>query len=182
VGRRLLGLGVCLLGLGCSGEPDDACSGLSERVVASASLWQAVDAEADPFYPVDGEAEVCAPVHFGAELEAGIIWFGIDTIECGYLTLSQPLQEPLCEGDTLIVRLWHFNLTEDKRAFRAALTDGSDELLMDLQIPTPAGSELVTEFVSIDHRVEEGETLFFHLSNHGTNSWGLLDIMTAPAP
>lgn len=167
----------------CAGSDDGLCAQpIAEATIASASLWEAVEPADDPFYVARKEAEVCPPARFGAEIEAGILFFGIDTEECGHLTVVQPLEATVCEAHDVEFRLWHFNLTEDKSSFRVALANEAGEVLWERQVPTPQGSALIRETLSLGVSLEVGEQLYFHISNHGSNSWGLLDISVVLAP
>jgi hypothetical protein len=158
-------------------EPISCIMGTEPTVIASASLWQAVDPSDDPFYGLtEGDPVLCAPIQYGPEYEAGVLWFGIDTHECGYLTVSQQLLEPLCPGDQVELRLWHFSLTQGDYVFEAAFSLGHDAPDWQVSIPVPSDGALVVGDWIVDRHIDAGESFYFHLSNHGNNSWGLMDI------
>jgi hypothetical protein len=176
-------ISLFLVGLGCGTSEDQTSGEMSctasstPLVIADASLWMPVNLDVDPFADqAEGDPVHCRPIHYGPEIESGVLWFGIDTRECGYLTLRQPLLETLCPGDTVELRLWHFALTDTPFGYQALLSiDGTDTHWRD-EVAPPATAKTVEGQFTVDKRIETGTPIYFHLSNHGTNSWGLLDV------
>lgn len=159
------------------GEDDDPCARRGPVLIAPATAWQLVEPRDDPFWAeYDGDPASCSAESAGIETGTTGTWFGIDTVRCGYITLEQPLEEPLCAGDTVRLQLWHFNLLDTGADYRVALTVG-DEYLVDVTVPVPSGAELVERRAEIAVDVAIDGPMRFHLSNHGTNSWGLLDVV-----
>ena len=159
-----------------SREPE--CTAWDEpAVIASATLWQPVPIEEDPFVGIThGDPVRCQPEHYGAELEDETLWFGIDTVDCGYLTLEQPALEALCPGDVIALQLWHFTLSGGDD-FEVALSFGGDGPDVQQTIAVPTDGVLVQTDWTVDRPIAKGQAVIFHLSNHGSNSWGLLDIV-----
>ena len=170
--------GVTVLA-GCGEEAEDSsCSSPEPRIVAEADGWVAVPSSADPFWEsYEGDPVVCAADSHGLEEGTDGAWWGIETVTCGYLTLEQPTSSSLCAGDELVLRLWHFNLLDTGADFRVALSTSDEPPILDATVPVPASAELVELRALLVDDVPAGEPLRFHLSNHGTNSWGLMDIV-----
>jgi hypothetical protein len=177
-------LALVVLSLGCGNYEHESieeavCAARSTPwVIGDASLWIPVPLADDPFSDqAEGDPVVCQPIHYGPELEGEVLWFGIDTRDCGYITLRQPLPETLCPGDTVELRLWHFALTDAPFGYRAFLAFDRSTPAWQEEITPPATGMTVEGEFRVQKQVERGTPLYFHLSNHGTNSWGLLDIV-----
>ncbi|MFT6397970.1 MAG: hypothetical protein ACJAYU_002725 [Bradymonadia bacterium] len=173
-----MAVSIVLAACGDDMVPSAECSAGESRVVASAELWRAVEIEQDPFYDrYEGDPVVCGAESTGFEVGLDGSWWGIETVRCGYLTLEQEALEPACPGDELVVRLWHFNLLDAGADFQVALAIEDDEPLARETIRVPTSAELVEFRVEVTEAIEAGVMLRFNLSNHGTNSWGLMDIV-----
>jgi hypothetical protein len=169
---------VLFVTVGCTDAGEDPCGMTSGQVVASADGWVPLAADSDPFWDsYEGDPRVCATDSHGPEVGTDGTWWEIETVTCGYLTLEQPTTAPLCAGDTLLVRLWHFNLLDTGDDFRVAISFGDDPPVVDETVAVPADSELVEFRSSLGASVPSGTLIRFHLSNHGSNSWGLMDIV-----
>ncbi|MFT4702355.1 MAG: hypothetical protein ACI81R_000039 [Bradymonadia bacterium] len=178
--RHFVGSTLVILLAGCGADEADpgVCTGLaSPRVIAPAAGWRQVALGADPFYEGSDAPVSCAPATFG--LEAGVDgeWWGIETVQCGYVTFEQPTATALCPGDEVVMRLWHFNLLDNDADFEALLAVDAATPLIRETIPIPADARLVEMRATLVEFVDAGTPLLFHLENHGSNSWGLLDVV-----
>jgi hypothetical protein len=163
----------------CADEVDTGLCLSEPRVVAPFEQWEPLEPDLDPFWDdYDGDAAVCPPESHGPEAGLDGSWWEIETVMCGYLTLGQPTAVSLCAGETLVVRLWHFNLLDTGADFRVVIVVGEGEPLIDETVGVPSSSELVEFRVVLEQSFRAGVPLRFHLSNHGSNSWGLMDIVT----
>ncbi len=135
------------------------------------TLWVEATAGEDPFD--DRPAEVdCNPGGYAVELDT---IFEVETDACPYGTFTQPLLRDVGPGATVELLGWHLDLFADPPGeahyvvriggivlFEARPEVPSEEEIWDLAIDWPG-----------EERVAAGEPAFFHVHNHGTNSWRL---------
>ena len=96
----------------------------------------------------------------------------VDT--CSWQLLTQPLPVRLRPGDTVELMGWHTMLEkplEDSEA-HYAIYAGS-EPLFDFAIELPTIDEVYRETVTIENAVPRGTPLYWHVHNHGDNSYAL---------
>jgi hypothetical protein len=147
--------------------------------LVSQAAWQRMGPELDPFVDrpkvvrCDDQAAAFEPLQDEAS-------YGVDTGNCNYVTAYQRSLTDVRAGERLIVRLWHFALSapEPTQAHVAVMLDG--EPLLDENIPIPSPAGLVAREVVASDSVAQDAPVFFHLHNHGENSWALLEISTGP--
>lgn len=152
------------------------------QVIAPVADWSHVEPEADPFLAnYDGDATACAATSHGVEEGVQGEWWEIETVRCGYLTIAQPTAVDACAGAEVRVRLWHFNLLDTGADFDVAVAFGERAEVIRETIPVPADSELLEFTAVLDEDIPKGELLYFHLSNHGSNTWGLMDTEIRPS-
>lgn len=99
----------------------------------------------------------------------------INTAWCNYATVSQPLLEALAPGDTVEVRVWHFELTGEP-AMGYLAVGLADQIAWEFAVPIPREAELITEVFEIDEPLPAGTPIQFHVHNHGKNTWELVSI------
>jgi len=141
--------------------------------------WTVLSAAEDPFADRP-TAVTCSPAGVMAELLSGERALGVDTGTCHYVTASQPTKRAIAAGETIKVRLWHFELNapEVAEAHAALLVDGIEVLNERLPIPQPGG--LIVRQVRAARAVSIGAQALFHLHNHGANSWALVEVSAGP--
>jgi hypothetical protein len=149
----------------------------------------------DPFSALRTPEHYCDDAcHFPEFLQVGEFSYTSETGRCNYLTLVQETRQPIRAGDTLFVRLWHFALDSPTggRAYMALQL--GDRMLWDARLPIPCRGGLVgfvaggdcidnpngvdadpAEFVA-DFDAPAGTPIYFHLQNHGANSYNLVEI------
>jgi hypothetical protein len=141
--------------------------------------WIPVSAAADTF--ADRPALVtCSAGAVVAELLSAERVLGIDTGDCDYVTAAQPTKRAIAIGETIKVRLWHFELSapEPAEAHAALAIDDLEVLNERVAIPRPGG--LIVKQVRVDRPVPIGSQALFHLHNHGANSWALVEVSAGP--
>lgn len=159
-------------------EPRPAAATFRTSLVDHDDWWR-LDAAQDPFS--DRIANVqCTPAGALAEVLADERAFGVDTGACNYLTAVQPAARAIAAGETLKVRLWHFELSapEPAEAHAAVWVDGLP--VLDERIPIPAPGGLLVRELLLERDVPAGAPVHFHLHNHGANSWALVEVSAGP--
>ena len=159
---------------------DAADIGSSEPVtyeLVDNRYWVQVSGADDPW---DGtkqaEADVCTELELDVEELADDIWYDITTKVCGYVTVHQTLQYDVPKGATLTLRIWHFKMSSWEGTFHLAYQIGFDpspEWEMKKEVPSESG--LIYEQWPASRDFKAGEDVYFHLSNHGENTWSLIE-------
>jgi hypothetical protein len=157
--------------------PVDAGLATRENLVVH-EFWSTLDATEDPFdRPADAG---CKRGGIMPELLADEPVFSVDTGFCPYITVSQPTLREVPEGHNIKVRLWHFELSAPQPAMAHAAVVVDDLHVLDEQIPIPSAGGLIVRELRAPHAIALGAPVYFHLHNHGANSWSLVEVSAGP--
>lgn len=154
---------------GEAGEHADATEPDEPIELLDASAWVETPAELDPLAE-HRPAEVVCP-SAARSLEFGLL--EVDTGACNYLSLSQPLAHAIAPGDRLRVTVWWQTLAAEEAATGHLALAGEAGLLWQLDVEIPGPADLRELEFESPIALAAGETLTFHLHNHGYNSWTL---------
>ncbi len=145
-------------------------------------VWVQVPPSEDPWACLVHEAtDVCEPGEFGPYPEADGVWFDVETVACNWFTGRQTTLADVPAGALVIVRIWHFQITYGEGDFTLALAIGDQARpLWDVARPVPSTAGLIYERFHVPYAIPAGTPIWYHLSNHGANSWGLIEISTHP--
>jgi hypothetical protein len=157
---------------GTSGQP-------VRRSLVLHELWTQLAPMDDPFDDRAPDAS-CARTGVMPETLSEERVFSVDTGLCNYLTVTQPTLSEVAAGETLKVRLWHFELSapEPAEAHAAVVVDGLRILDERVTIPSPGG--LLSREMRVPRAIAAGTPVHFHLHNHGINSWSLVEVSARP--
>jgi hypothetical protein len=166
-------------GAGSSGRSGDASAPRERRSLVDHELWQVVDGSEDPF---DDRLEtfLCANnAHYVTPVgeDTG---FEIETVRCNYLTVVQPILAEVEPGDRIAVKIWRFELTTSESAEAHIAIAFDDGIAWDERVPIPSGSDMMTPSWVSPVGYPAGTPVYFHLHNHGANSWTLVELSTGP--
>lgn len=166
-------------GLSGSGAPHDAGAVAVAQPLVDQSLWQRVGEADDPFDDRPDLVE-CPLIATAYELLGNELVFDVDTGQCNYLTVVQPTLREVAAGARLRVRLFHFDLNapEPAEAHAAVLVGGLG--VLDERVPIPASGSLIAREVRAERAIAAGTPIYFHLHNHGQNSWALVELSVLP--
>lgn len=162
--------------LGCA-DDDELREGGELIVTTDRSVWTPVSgADDDPFVDRRPDAIECGLSGWLIEPEGT----EVDTGRCNYITLRQPTRLEIRRGDTLRIVFFHFDLTSaDPAEGYAAVSVGEDPVWSyTTPVPSPAG--FFEDEVTVDARVPSGTPLYFHVDNHGQNTWVLAAVELLP--
>jgi len=178
---------VCLAAVlvGCTGKdssapdssssPDDTNS-VQQGVVLPYDSWNYVPPDADGLYDHPVDAEPCPSV--GYEAENG--FFEIETDYCAIATFTQTLASEVPAGASIRFVVWNLDLwaPEPYDAVRLLRLGETDIWTDTVAVPGDEGvNELVIE-APVDFPA--GTPAWFHLRNHGVNSWRIGDVERVP--
>lgn len=164
---------ILVLGLSvirCGGAPSDGPSTVETAPAAllDNSAWREVDAAEDPFD--DRPASVlCGAGGFGAEADT----FEVETERCHYLTAVQPTLAAVEVGDVVSIPVWHLDLWAEAPAEGHVALMIGDDVVVDLAVPIPAEAAAYTIEHTVTKAAPAGTPVYFHVHNHGYNSWRL---------
>ena len=156
------------------------CVGCSEPVEAdlvTAEGWSLVPLEADPF--ADRYADQPCDER-GASVENGLI--EIDTTLCRFATLMHPALLSVRADEPIVAVMFHDSLfTEEEDAFGTSIVALGSNLWWEETIAIPRSSEVYPreELAGVD--LEVGDPIYWHVDNHGGNSWNLSHIRVESA-
>jgi hypothetical protein len=125
----------------------------------------------------------CTSAAWMAETIEGTAWFDVATSGCAYLTVRQPLRLPLRVGDRVTVELFYTLITAGVAPYVLAvgLGDPGAEVWRTEVTFIPATQQTVTSSFLADRDYAAGETVYFHVSNHGSNIWALIALEKSPS-
>jgi len=105
----------------------------------------------------------------GWKIEAGGV--EVDTGACDYLSLSQPLEEPIEAGEPLRLTLWWQNLiaASPSEGHIAIVIDG--HLLWEERVTIPSPADARDLELVAPKSAAAGSLITLHLHNHGANTW-----------
>lgn len=116
------------------------------------------------------------------ELLASEPVFSVDTGGCKYITARQPALRDVTQGETLIARVWHFALNADESAEAHVALRIGESTVLDQAVPIPSQGGLIAIEEVATRAFPAGTPVFFHLHNHGDNSWSLVELSAGPKP
>ena len=157
-------------------SPDKPAARLS---LVDHHLWERLEAELDPGEDRPDDV-VCEAMATRAEPLGEELTFGIDTELCNYLAVQQPTREAVVVGETIFVRLWHFSLSAPEPAMAHAWLSVGGRVILDENVPIPSEGGLITAEVVVEQDIAAGSPVYFHLHNHGENSWALVEVSAGP--
>lgn len=117
----------------------------------------------------------CNPEGLQFEELGGEPVFSIETGACAYTTAVAPLTTALSAGDTIEARVWHFALLGPNAAAHVSVRVG-DAVVLDERVDIPGESGMSLASVTLDGPHATGTPVYFHLHNHGANSWSWLGL------
>jgi hypothetical protein len=149
----------------------------------------------DPFSPLRTPEHYCDDAcHFPEFLQVGESSYTAETGRCNYLTLRQETLRPISAGDTFFLRLWHFALSSPNGGKAYMAVQIGDRMVWEGRLPIPCRGGLVgfvpggdcldnpdgvdadpAEFTT-DFDAPAGTPIYFHLQNHGENSYNLVEL------
>lgn len=148
--------------------------------LVDSSAWQVMSAIDDPFGDRPEDAS-CPEGAYMPEFLAEEPVFSVDTGGCTYLTAKQRSLRHVVAGERLVVRVWHFALHAGESAMAHVAVRIGEKTLLDTSVPIPAAGGLINIEEAAPESIPEGAPVYFHLHNHGDNSWSFVELSTGPS-
>lgn len=138
-----------------------------EALLVDHERWVPVGAEDDPFAAHRPDGVDCGIAGYYVELDQ----LELDTSRCNYAALEQPALHAVGEHDELGLELTHYDLTAPEPAqAHVALWFGATPQ-WETTIEIPHAAQVLPVVVPVNRSLAPGETIGFHLHNHGQNTW-----------
>lgn len=156
------------------------------RPLIDHDLWRLAEPREDPWAQFRPEDVACPEGARQAEDFAGTYAYSVVTSACPYTTVTQMILADVCAGESFYIWLWNYALTAPENAIaHIGVKVGTLEWSTTRAIPGP--SNLVAEAIKVPEDIPQGTPVYFHVRNHGTNSYELLDLVIvapgdAPSP
>ncbi len=162
-------------GLGCTADRDTGSkldSGAPPQPRSSSVL------PADAWAPATGETpfgpppEACPSTAYG--VESG--FFEIETDLCAFATFVQPLPIDLAATSPVAFVSWHLDLWAQEPSTATVVLQIGDERIYEatFAVPGPEDVASISTVLADDHPA--GTQAWWHVSNHGYNSYRLGDV------
>ncbi len=157
------------------------------RMLINHDLWRLATSAEDPWGEFRPDEDIACPS--GArktEDFAGTYAYSVITLGCSYTTVVQETLVDACAGEDLYVWMWNYALTApaDSTAFLGVQI--GDELVWEDTRAIPSAAALEATRVTLTRDVPMGTPIYFHVRNHGANSYELLELSIVgddlPAP
>lgn len=149
----------------------------TSRMLVDHDAWRLATAEEDPWAQYrPGDDISCPEGARKTEDFAGTYAYSVITLDCGYTTVVQATIADACEGEDLYVWLWNYQLTAPEDAQAHLAVQIGDTVVWSETREIPGPSELEATRVPLPEDVPAGTPIYFHVRNHGANSYELLEL------
>jgi hypothetical protein len=95
---------------------------------------------------------------------------------CNWLTLEQPSLRPIRAGDPIEIRMRHSTLTAPVPGTARMMFAIGDEVALDYEVLIPSDFKFPSETWVAPKDYPEGTRLLFHVDNHGSNEYMLIEV------
>jgi len=163
----------------------DIDSVLPDKVVALVDneAWSKTLSAQDPWWGEDSAEELCEPTDYGPETTPIGLLFDVDTSFCGFLTVDQTLLEEVPIGELFRVKLVQYALTESEGPYLLAIALGEPSVTVwEMIIEVPSDFQVIDVTWPAARTYLVDEPVYFHLSNHGENTWSFVSLTREKAP
>ena len=157
----------CVALAACGGSAAEPPAVPTEPLVDPA-LWLPTTADNDPFDDRPDDP-ACSAGAYG--VESGV--FEVETSYCDYLTATQPLKVALEAGVQISTLVWHLALINETPAEGHVALQIGQHLVFEARPPIPGPERAYPVLWSLPEALPAGTPAYFHVHNHGYNSWRL---------
>ncbi|HKO92784.1 MAG TPA: hypothetical protein VJU61_16630 [Polyangiaceae bacterium] len=145
----------------------DAGSGPAPLTVAES--WSLADPAEDPFAPEAVGRVSCTSAAYRTEGT----WLEVTTTTCNYASFVSVFPSEVPAGSKIRGELAWATLAALAPAVGTLAFATQADLLWSHEVPIPGLADLVQVEFEVPERLATGSALYFHVRNHGYNSWQL---------
>ena len=168
-----------LILIGC-GDPMEPSGPSPSGPLVNLVDWTATESDQDPFLEFWSDQVHCTESDHGPETLAGVGAYSLQTGTCNWLTIEQPSLGAVRAGDRIRAAIWHFALSAPEPASARVGLATADGILAQMMESIPQPGRLIELDFRAQAAIAEGTPIYFHISNHGANSWHLLEVQINP--
>lgn len=145
--------------------------------MVDAELWRAWEGP-DPF----GEQgdRYCDPLAWGPADFGSERVFDVWTQQCAWVTVWQASMVELGRRDRLHITLFHDLMSGPSDVDAHLGLALGEEIVWQETVPIPSDAAFVLADLELKQRFEAGTPVLFHVDNHGSNSYHLIEVGVAP--
>jgi hypothetical protein len=157
---------------GCAAE--SATDGPTQRpsTLLDPAQWQVIDEDASVFsarYPADASCSV-------GSMRVEYTVLELNTTDCDAITAGQAIERDVAKGTPMGLDFWHLALWAEEPATGYAAVAVGETVLWEMTTPIPADPAHYGVKFDAPRALQAGELLQVFVTNHGANSWKLLDV------
>lgn len=177
---RLSGVVVVLLAAACgNGSEPNAAAPARPPLAIAAESWQTATVDEDPFVSESAGRVRCSP--FAYRLEAG--WLEVTTTDCNYATLVYHIGQDVLAGDVVRGEVaWATLASLEPAIGTLAFATADLGVLWTHEVSIPGEADIVTVELTFPRSAPAGTALYFHVRNHGYNTWQLSPLELTDPP
>jgi hypothetical protein len=141
--------------------------------------WEPASVDEDPFVEFSEGRLRCTP--FAFRLEAN--WLEVTTTDCNYATLVYRFPLDVAAGDVVAGEVaWATLASLEPAIGTLAFAMDRDDVLWTHEVSIPGQADIVQVRFVLARPASAGTALYFHVRNHGYNSWQLSPLtLTEPS-
>ena len=152
-----------------SAEPDTAELAAEPIALTVAESWTLAEPASDPFAPEAIGRVRCTSAAFRPEAT----WLEVTTTTCNYATFVYVFTTQVPAGSLIRGELAWATLAAVEPALGTLAFATQADLLWSHEVPIPSLADLVAVEFELPEPLPAGSALYFHVRNHGYNSWQL---------
>ncbi len=157
---------VVVAPLGC-GETSHQDTTLVWQPLIAPDSWVSSEATSDPLIEHRPESVVCIVRPWQQEGNG----IELDTTECNYISITQPLLHSVDKGASLYITLWwNFLINIEPAEGHIALLV-RDEIVWEERVDIPNPPDLREVLLTAPFDMQKNDNVTLHLHNHGSNTW-----------
>jgi hypothetical protein len=169
---------ACVAALsGCSNDAEPPSPSKTEaafQTLVPLEGWSSVARADDPFVTDPEAAPAC--VGPGFRLETDTQWLELDTGLCNWVTLASSALFDVSAGQQLRLDFSHYNLEAAAPATAELKVSFPHCEVWTKQLPIPGEAAVYQEQFTSPCALKAGQSVLFHLHNHGQNTYQLKDL------
>jgi hypothetical protein len=164
-----------------SGQAEGDAAPAAVELEIPAAVWTAATVAEDPFveFELDEGRVRCSP--FAFRLEAN--WLEVTTTDCNYATLVYRFSREVLAGEVIIGEIaWATLASLEPAVGTLAFATARGGVLWTHQVSIPGLADIVTVEFALTESAPAGSALYFHVRNHGYNTWQLSPLTLGNPP
>lgn len=163
-------------------DTDVSAAPPAELSLIDNAAWDLVPVDLDPFVTEgDPAPDVCPASELTPETTPEGLWFDVSTEGCSWTTVSQPLAESVPSGAQIRITVVHWEIEAGDEDYTLAVALGSAaDVVWSVEVALESEFDTLGGVVTVPDAYAPGDPIWFHVGNHGENTWSLTEIVLLP--